>query len=239
MRPKFQRLHPAILILAGGLLIMKKEAESVPVTMEWNAVTTNANASPVTDLAGYRIYHSKQSFNRNGWLTTAQATAAANITRVPVAANQNRATLELTKDSTYYFRLTAYDSTGNESAFNLSNTGANEEVSVKVTDATTFLFGTTLNHGPDEIRVVNSLQTEIPILTASIRNMLQVDIAIFNASGHAVLNKKIESNLQSGSMNHFEYHWSNEHEPGIYYAVCQGTRDGKTVRLKTLFVIAR
>ena len=76
-------------------------------TVEWIAPTLNADGSPCTDLAGYKLYYGKVS----GSYTNNIAIGLVESYTV---------TIDNTKDGeTYYFVMTAIDTSGNESA--LSN----------------------------------------------------------------------------------------------------------------------
>ena len=47
--------------ITTGLLLWLATAQAADVTLEWDAPTTNADGSELTDLAGYRIYRSTTS----------------------------------------------------------------------------------------------------------------------------------------------------------------------------------
>lgn len=102
--------------MAGALvLIAPAGAGAATLTLDWDAVTTNADGSAIADLAGYRI------FQRSGSLlgmTTAQATADAGVTKIPVANVLTHDVTGLLDGASYYFRLTARDDAGNQSGFN-------------------------------------------------------------------------------------------------------------------------
>ena len=72
--------------------------------LNWSAPTTNTDGTPVTDLAGYRVYC--------GTVTGIYPTVmdVGNITSYKVSDI-------LTADKTYYCAITAYDFNGNESAY--------------------------------------------------------------------------------------------------------------------------
>ncbi len=71
------------------------------VTLSWDAVTTNEDGSPVTDLAGYRVYRSALP----GGPYDVQETVA-----FPVAVAE-------LNDGDNWFVVTAFDTIGNESAY--------------------------------------------------------------------------------------------------------------------------
>lgn len=71
-------------------------------TLSWDAPTTNADGSALTDLAGYKIYY---------------GTSSRNYTQEVVVGNTNTYTLTLADGATYYFTVIAYDTLGNESEY--------------------------------------------------------------------------------------------------------------------------
>lgn len=73
-------------------------------TLTWEAPTTSADGTPLTDLAGYKIYYGTSSFNY---------TVSIDV------GNVKTYKIDDIPPGTYYFTLTAYDTSGNES--NLSN----------------------------------------------------------------------------------------------------------------------
>jgi hypothetical protein len=103
-------------------------AASQPVA--WDTVTTNADGTAITDLAGYRIFHSTVDFRRSGvYISTTQAMSDTRIQKTTVGPTSTGFTITtLLKDSTYYFRLTAYDTAGNQSGFNVDTAGADTEL---------------------------------------------------------------------------------------------------------------
>jgi hypothetical protein len=75
------------------------------VTLSWQAPSQNTDGSPLSDLAGFRIYYG----------TTAGGPYPTSIT----ITNPGIATyfLDNLAPNTYYFVATAFDTSGNESAF--------------------------------------------------------------------------------------------------------------------------
>jgi fibronectin type 3 domain-containing protein len=83
----------------------------VNVTLQLNAPTTSSatltwNANTESDLAGYKVYRRATSTGSYG----------APIATIPAGTVSYQAT-GLAAGTTYYFVVTAYDSTGNESPF--------------------------------------------------------------------------------------------------------------------------
>jgi hypothetical protein len=73
------------------------------VTLSWTPPTTNADGTPLTDLAGYKLHSGTSSGNYT------QNTDVGNVTSYTVT--------NLSGGTTYYFTLTAYDTSGNQSGF--------------------------------------------------------------------------------------------------------------------------
>jgi Fibronectin type III domain/Divergent InlB B-repeat domain len=73
------------------------------VTLSWNAPTKNADGTPLTDLAGYKVYY------RNSSGGFSQSINVGNVT--------TRTVSNLTDGIDYYFAVTAYDTSGNESGY--------------------------------------------------------------------------------------------------------------------------
>jgi len=79
-------------------------ASASVVTLSWDAPTTNADGTPLTDLAGYKIYWgSSQNNYPNSKVLTNPGLSSAVVDQLTPA--------------TWYFVVTAYDAYGNESAY--------------------------------------------------------------------------------------------------------------------------
>ncbi|MBI5742107.1 MAG: fibronectin type III domain-containing protein [Nitrospirae bacterium] len=72
------------------------------LTLTWDAPTTNSDGTPLSDLAGYKIYFGTSSYNYSSAIDAGNVTAY-NIENLP--------------SGTYYFVIVAYDTSGNESTF--------------------------------------------------------------------------------------------------------------------------
>jgi hypothetical protein len=72
-------------------------------SLSWDPPTTNTDGSPLTDLNGYIVYYGTESGNYS------QSIDVGNVTTYTV--------INLTPGTTYYFAVTAYDTSGNESAY--------------------------------------------------------------------------------------------------------------------------
>ena len=84
------------------LIVMSVQLQAAQVQLTWTAPTTNADGTALTDLAGYRVYYGQTSGN----LT--QNVAVGNQTTYPLSG--------LNGGQLYYFAVTAYDTSGNQSA---------------------------------------------------------------------------------------------------------------------------
>ncbi len=83
-------------------LLFVSHAFAYDVTLSWDPPTTNADGTPLTDLAGYKVYYGNASGNYTSNLDV------GNVTTYTVTGLQ---------PGTYYFAVTAYDTSGNESDF--------------------------------------------------------------------------------------------------------------------------
>jgi len=130
---------PRLLIavpLLTGVIASTTRAEAASLTVTWNASSTNADGTPLTDLAGYRLYFG----------TTQPACPGASFLTVPSptaqpAAGQtvNHRVAGLNAGATYSVRVTAIDTSGNESACSPPVSGVAQPVfSVTPTVATNF-----------------------------------------------------------------------------------------------------
>ena len=120
-------------IVLGG--VSRTEAASIGVS--WTAPTTNADGSPLRDLAGYRLYvgTSTPACPSGSFHSVSSSTASP-------GANQqvsNRLT-GLAANTTYFARVTAVDGSGNESACSGTASGV-AHTDVTVTPTTTVSFG--------------------------------------------------------------------------------------------------
>ena len=70
--------------------------------LSWYAPKTNADGTPLTDLAGYKVYYGPSSGNYTQTIDVGNATAIQ---------------IDSLAAGTWYFAVTAYDSSGNESTF--------------------------------------------------------------------------------------------------------------------------
>lgn len=215
-------------------------AAAVNVTVLWNSVTTNVDGSSLSDLGGYRLYHSTRSFNRGGFLTPAQAQAAADIRRVSAGQGATSMIVDLAEGATHYLRLTAFDTSGNESGFNVGSTGQDVELTLP-------LFGVIV--GPDFFRPAGLKEAYVfpnpsrgnlsPRIRADMGGVEKVDVTVFDQAGKSVLSDSVtETTLVDGTPVH-EYVVTQPLASGIYYVVLHGRKGAETVRARAAFAVVQ
>ena len=96
----------AIVLLSAGLLIALPYQPKT--TLTWEPPTTNIDGSPLTDLAGFKVYYSQAS----GVYTDTQSKDVGNVVTVNIVQ-----TMAITPKGNYCFVVTAYDVAGNESDY--------------------------------------------------------------------------------------------------------------------------
>jgi hypothetical protein len=77
-------------------------SSSNSATLSWEAPTTNADGTPLTDLGGYKVYY---------------GTSSGNYTVSLDVGNVTTYKIDNLTPGTYYFAVTAYDTSGNESGY--------------------------------------------------------------------------------------------------------------------------
>jgi hypothetical protein len=91
----------------GGVSTTDAQPSGVPAgtgtaTLTWTAPTTNMDGTPLTTLAGYNVYY---------------GTTPGVYTSLVIGDVNSYQIVGLTKGQTYYFTVTAYDTSGNESDY--------------------------------------------------------------------------------------------------------------------------
>ena len=100
----------AVILFAHPLMMM--------VPLGWDAPTTNEDGTPLTDLAGYKVYVSEVSIPDK--VDTHDPVLATEVADIPAGTEvANAQYTPSVETGTLYFRVTAYDTSGNES--HLSN----------------------------------------------------------------------------------------------------------------------
>lgn len=127
------------------------------VTLDWDAVATNTDGTPLTDLAGYTVYQSTSSFHQAGvWKSTANASSDPSITPHNVAGGITTYSTSLVPGTPYFFRLTAYNQSSVQSGFNVDGAGSDVEVST-----VTAVVGVSCDINGDGALNVSDAQTDI------------------------------------------------------------------------------
>ena len=81
-------------------------------TLSWEAPTTNLNGTPLNDLAGYKVYYGVESGNYAETIDVG-ATSCQEVG----LKTECTTTIDNLNTGKYYFAVTAYDTSGNESSF--------------------------------------------------------------------------------------------------------------------------
>lgn len=102
-----------ILVLLTPLLVKTNTSHAAEAILSWEPPTTNADGTPLNDLAGHKVYYGTASKTYNSTLDV------GNVTTYTIS--------NLAGNATYYFAVTAYDTSGNES-------GYSDEVFKTITD---------------------------------------------------------------------------------------------------------
>lgn len=103
LNTKNYKINLASIILILASFIFTEQLIAGTATLSWTAPTTNADGTTLTDLAGYKVYYGTTSGNYS------QSVDIGNLTAYQV--------INLTDGATYYFAVTAYDTSANESSF--------------------------------------------------------------------------------------------------------------------------
>lgn len=97
-RSRYVGLILSLVILTNAVSVFAGDA-----TLSWDPPTTNADGTPLTDLAGYKLYYGTTSGNYTN------SVDVGNINTYKISG--------LAEGLTYYFTVTAYDAAGNESEY--------------------------------------------------------------------------------------------------------------------------
>jgi hypothetical protein len=207
-------------------------AQAATVTLDWNAVTTNADGSGITDLSGYRLFYATYSLTS---LTTSQAMTRTTVTRLALTSGLTR-TLTVADGTTYYFRLTAQDTSGNQSNFS----ELPDQVSYYA--AASAVPGGVLG-GAAGLREAycypNPAVGADPVIRAMMGGVEEMEVTIYDQSGQTVhTGRSRETRTLNGETGH-EYRWSGEKATGVYYAVIHGKKGEETIRARAKFAVVR
>jgi hypothetical protein len=98
-----QRLIVIFCALVALTNLMAFHVQAAQVTLSWKAPTTNEDGTTLTDLAGYNLYYGQKSRNYD--------------VVIDVGSSTSSIISGLEPGQIYYFAVTAYDWSGNESDF--------------------------------------------------------------------------------------------------------------------------
>ena len=116
-----------LMLIALTLTLAAGSSRAATVNLAWDAVTTNADGTALSDLAGYRLFRFSSSLLN---MTTAQAMANASVVKTDIpGAGTTFSVTNLAAGTQYFFRLAAYDTAGNQSGFTVDAAGNNVEIS--------------------------------------------------------------------------------------------------------------
>ncbi len=90
---------PGIASVGGGTI---GGGTSGTVTLTWDAPTTNEDGTPLNDLGGYKVYYGRSS---------------GSYTNSIDAGLDNSIAIGALSQGTWFFAVTAYDTSGNESGY--------------------------------------------------------------------------------------------------------------------------
>lgn len=93
--------------LPGGGSASTTGTGSSAHALMWDAPTSNTDGSPITDLAGYKIYYGTVSGNYTASIDV------GNTTSIPITTLSS----SVPAPGVYYITVAAYDTAGNESVF--------------------------------------------------------------------------------------------------------------------------
>ena len=152
------------LILVGGLAGAAR-VDAASLTLEWAAPTTNADGTRLTDLGSYRIYLGTSS----PACPSASFFTVASPTSSPASGQTlSRVVSSLSAGTTYFARVTAVDTSGNESTCSATASGV-AKADFSVTPSTTTSFGSVaVGTTVDRIFTVQNTSTTSFSGTASI-----------------------------------------------------------------------
>ena len=171
MSKLYHTIAPRSLTVSLTLLVaalLTTAAHAVDIELAWDAPTENADGSTLTDLAGYRVYRGATS---------------GSYAQVEEAGTQTSFTLTgLQQGQVYFFATTAYDTSGNESAF---SDELQWSMTAPVAGADTYSVGEdgTLTRSAGTGVLANDSDFEGDTLTATIVNNASNGSVTLNSDG--------------------------------------------------------
>lgn len=135
--PGSRRAATVLALVLAAVIAAVAGAEAASLSLSWNAPGTNADGTPLRDLAGYRIYLGTSPPACPG--ATFHAVSSP-TTRPASGQTVSTSVSALSAGTTYYVRLTAVDTSGNESACSGAATGV-AQPTLAVTPSGSSSFG--------------------------------------------------------------------------------------------------
>lgn len=166
-----------VTMVAATLHTGASTAQAAQAGLSWSAPTTNSNGTPITDLAGYKLYVGNASRSYQ------QKLDMGKITNYSVA--------NLTDGSTYYFAVTAYNSAGVESPYSTEVTKVFPAVvTTHVITASSSTGGTITALSNTRVNVATSGTTTITSVTAN--HAASQAFSIAPATGYSISDVKVD-----------------------------------------------
>ena len=165
-----------LLTMAATLHISGFTAQAADASLSWTAPTTHTDGTPLTDLAGYKVHIGSASRQYDQKLDVGKAT--------------NYTVSNLTDGGTYYFAVTAYNTSGVESTY--SNEASKTFAALPATHvitATAGSGGTITAIGNSKINVASSGSTVITSVT--VNDGANQAFSIAAASGYGITDVKV------------------------------------------------
>jgi len=132
-----------VVLTLAGVVATAAGVDAASVSLSWSAPTTNADGTPLTDLANYRVYlaTTAPSCPSASFLTVSSPTSTP-----PAGQTVASRVTALTAGATYFVRITAVDGAGNQSSCSPSASGV-AQVDFNVTPTATTDFGSVTTGG--------------------------------------------------------------------------------------------
>jgi hypothetical protein len=115
-----QKKYFFLLFFSSTLLLFLCSSAEASVTLAWDKPATNADGTPCTDLAGYKVYYDTDSaaapYGGTG-LVEGNSPITVPVSSLTDPARPELALSGLSPSATYHLTVTAYDTSGNESGY--------------------------------------------------------------------------------------------------------------------------
>jgi hypothetical protein len=163
-RDVIRRVGRGVFLFAATLGCTSR-ADAAAINVSWTAPTTNANGTRLTDLFGYRLYLATTTPTCPGGGSHA---VSSSTSTPPAGQTVSSRVTGLTASTTYFVRVTAVDTSGNESACSAAASGVAHS-DITVTPTATVSFGSiTAGATADRTFTVQNTSTSALTGTASV-----------------------------------------------------------------------